>query len=230
MHQWGKYMTITGNLSKLKEEVDEHVKIVVVSKTRSIEEMMEAYKAGYKVFGENKAQEITRKQKLMPPDVEWHFIGHLQSNKVRMITPFVHMIHSVDSFRLLQEIDKEASRNNRVIRCLLQFYIATEETKFGLDIEEAVGLLEKRKTAFMQNTILSGVMGMASFTNDQEVIRKEFRVLKNYFMQLKNQYFKDKEEFKEISMGMSGDYLLALSEGSTILRLGTVIFGERDYT
>jgi PLP dependent protein len=223
------FMGIIENLRKVQEEIPGNIKVVMVTKTRSIPEMLEVYNAGYKVFGENKAQELSKKQPLLPSDIEWHFIGHLQTNKVRLITPFIHTIHSIDSFKLLKEVDKEAKRSDRMIRCLLQFYIATEETKFGLDIEEARELLGQWKEHNMQNVLITGLMGMASFSDDQELILSEFRTIKSYFNLLKTEYFGESEEFKEISIGMSSDYLLAISEGSTMLRLGTVIFGERRY-
>ena len=223
-------MSIPDNLKRIEKEIPADVKVVVVSKTRSLHEMLEVYHAGFKIFGENKAQEAARKQPLLPPDVEWHFIGHLQTNKARLITPFVHTIHSIDSFKLLREVDKEAKKSDRIIRCLLQFHIATEETKFGMDPGEAMELLQQWKTNNMQNVLITGVMGMASFISDQELIQNEFRTLKSHFNLLKDEYFRESDEFKEISMGMSGDYLLAIREGSTMVRLGTVIFGERFYT
>ena len=170
---------------------------------------------------------MTEKHEQMPKDIQWHLIGHLQTNKVKYIAPFVAMIHSVDNMKLLQEINKEAKKNNRIIECLLQFHIAEEETKFGLSMEEATEILSTREFIEMQNVSIVGVMGMASFTDDQEVVRQEFRELEHYFQILKSHYFKFNDHFKEISMGMSGDYLLAIEEGSTMVRVGSSIFGSR---
>ena len=191
---------------------------------------MEAYAAGHRSFGENKPQEMITKQPELPEDIEWHFIGHLQSNKVKYLAPFVAMIESVDSLKLLKEINKQATKNGRIINCLLQFHIATEETKFGLDLGEAAGILESDEYRGMQNIRICGVMGMATFTDNEEVLRKEFSVLRSIFHELKERYFRHDESFREISMGMSGDYMIAIEEGSTIVRVGTSIFGERNYS
>jgi hypothetical protein len=219
-------MSVHDNLKKLYAEIPPHIKIVAVSKTMPVEKIMEAYEAGHRLFGENKSQELTTKQPFLPMDLLWHFIGHLQTNKVRQIAPFVEMIESVDSLKLLREIDKEAAKNNRIIKCLLQFHIATEETKYGLDLEEAEAILQSRDYADMKNISIRGVMGMASFTDDEDLIRREFRNLKSLESQLKNKFFKNDPDFCEISMGMTGDYSIAAEEGSTIVRIGTGIFGK----
>jgi len=204
--------------------------MVAVSKTHSVEEIMEAYQTGQRCFAENKAQELSAKQPLLPSDIEWHFIGHLQSNKVKYIAPFVSLIHSVDSLKLLQVIDKEASKNGRTISCLLQFHIAEEDTKFGLDIEEAEEILESKAYRELKNISIAGIMGMATFTDDYDQVRREFRHLKAIFDQLKGKYFAHDPAFREISMGMSDDYEIAVSEGSTLVRIGSSIFGARIYT
>lgn len=220
-------MSVLDNLNQLYKEIPPGVKIVAVSKTMPVELILEAYKAGHRIFGENKSQEIISKQAVLPKDLQWHFIGHLQTNKVKYIAPFIEIIESVDSLKLLQEINKEAEKNGRVIKCLMQFHIATEETKFGLDLEEAELLLMSREFAEMNNITMLGVMGMASFTGDESLIRHEFRNLKAMERHLKNKFFKDQQDFCEISMGMTGDYRIAVEEGSTIVRIGAGIFGKR---
>lgn len=222
-------MSISTNLAYIRKQIPAHVKLVAVSKTKPVEELMKAYHAGQRIFGENKAQEMTAKQPLMPDDVQWHFIGHLQSNKVKYIIPFVSMIESVDSLRLLIEINKLADANNRVIDCLLQFHISDEETKFGLDMDEARQLLAHESYLKMASIRICGVMGMASFTDNVNQVRNEFRNLKRNFDELRRLYFEGITHFREISMGMSGDYLIAIEEGSTIVRIGSLIFGERNY-
>jgi PLP dependent protein len=219
-------MSITGNLKQLYREIPKGVKIVAVSKTMPVELILEAYREGHRIFGENRTQEIISKQPVLPGDILWHFIGHLQTNKVKYIAPYVEMIESVDSLKLLQEIDKQAVKYSRRIKCLLQFHIATEETKFGLDLQEAELMLMSREYAEMKNIIICGVMGMASFTEDEALVRQEFRVLKAVKNQLKNKFFMDQPEFCEISMGMTGDYKIAIEEGSTIVRIGAGIFGK----
>ncbi|MDK2910802.1 MAG: dependent protein [Bacteroidales bacterium] len=223
-------MSVRENLIKILSELPSHVKLVAVTKTHPVEVVRQAYEAGHKIYGENKAQEMKTKQALLPDDVEWHFIGHLQSNKVKYIAPFVELIHSVDSLKLLVEINKEALKHNRIISCLLQFHIAKEETKFGLDYEEACELLESNEYQLFKNIRLCGVMGMATFTDNSELIRREFKQLRSYFEQIKKAYFPLNDHFKEISMGMSNDYPIAIEEGSTIIRVGSAIFGERHYT
>jgi pyridoxal phosphate enzyme (YggS family) len=200
---------------------------VAVSKTKPVEALMEVYDARQRVFGENKVQEMCEKYDVMPKDIQWHLIGHLQTNKVKYIAPFVALIHSVDSFKLLEEINKQALKTNRVIDCLLQFHIAQEETKFGLSENEAHDLITSNEFKLLKNIRIVGVMGMASFTEDIEVVRNEFQSLRKIFTNLKNNFFSKEDCFKEISMGMSGDYLLAIEEGSTIVRVGSSIFGTR---
>ena len=212
------------HLREIMQELPSKVKLVVVTKTVPVETIMEVYESGHKIFGENRAQDLIDKQSLLPDDIEWHFIGHLQTNKVKYIAPFVNMIHSVDSLKLLKEIDKEAAKHNRVILCLLQFHIATEETKFGLDMAEAVEILLSPGTHDLGNVRIAGVMGMATFTDDVALVRREFRNLRAIFTNLKENIFPDDPSFREISMGMSGDYKIAIEEGSTIVRIGSAIF------
>lgn len=204
-------------------------RLVAVSKTQPHEAILHLYQQGQRIFGENKVQELVPKYEALPKDIEWHLIGHLQSNKVKYIAPFVAMIHSVDSLKLLEEINKQAAKNQRVIHCLLQFKINDEETKFGLDLEEAFELLESSVFPRLQNIRLCGVMGMASFVDDENQVRREFKNLKGIFDQLKARYFSQDPAFKEISMGMSDDYPIALEEGSTLVRIGTLLFGARNY-
>jgi pyridoxal phosphate enzyme (YggS family) len=222
-------MDIGKNIRKLKKELPEGVKLVAVSKTKPNETILEAYNAGHKIFGENRVQDLARKSEELPKDIEWHFIGHLQTNKVKYIAPFVSVIHGVDSLKLLKIINKEGKKNKRIINCLLQFHIAREDTKFGLTIEEAREILSSVGFQSMKNITLVGVMGMATFTNDKVQVRKEFRMLKDIFNTLKNEYFSGSESFTEISMGMSDDYPIALQEGSTMIRVGSKIFGARNY-
>ena len=218
---------IKENLKKINKNIPEKVKLIVVTKMRSIEQIMEVYNSGYKIFGENKVQEMQVKFESLPKDIEWHMIGHLQSNKVKYMAHFVALIHGVDSLSLLKEINKQAQKNNRVQDVLLQFHIASEETKFGLNKDEAVEMLTSDTYRSMQNIRIRGVMGMASFTENKEQVQREFKSLKNHFDFLKQIFFKDQPHFKEISMGMSGDYHIAISEGSTMVRVGSSIFGER---
>ena len=220
-------MSITQKINEVLETIPVHVKLVAVSKTKPNEDIMEAYKSGYRVFGENKPQELTQKYNDLPKDIEWHMIGHLQSNKVKYIAPFVHLIHAVDSLKLLKEINKQAEKNNRVIDCLIQFHIATEESKFGFPLQDVEDLFESEEFKTLQSVRIVGVMGMATFTFDEEQVRNEFKSLKEIFNLLKTRYFSDNEKFKEISMGMSGDYQIAIEEGSTIVRVGSSIFGSR---
>jgi pyridoxal phosphate enzyme (YggS family) len=203
------------------------VTLVAVSKTKPAEDILKLYQAGQRIFGENKVQEMVSKYEVLPKDIQWHQIGHLQKNKVKYIAPFVAMIHAVDSFELLEVINKEAVKNSRTIDVLLQFHIATEETKFGLNKDEAVQLLTALEKEPLLNVRICGVMGMASFTEDTNLIRSEFRSLKEIFTSLKNQFFVENPFFKEISMGMSGDYKIAIEEGSTMVRIGSAIFGGR---
>lgn len=213
---------------ELKNELGQ-ARLVAVSKTQPPLAIMHLYDLGQRIFGENKVQELVPKYEALPKDIEWHLIGHLQSNKVKYIGPFVSMIHSVDSLKLLEEINKQAAKNQRVIKCLLQFKINDEETKFGLDLEEAFDLLASPSYPMLKNIQLCGVMGMASFVDDETQIRREFQNLKSIFEQLKSRFFKEDAAFCEISMGMSDDYQIALEEGSTLVRIGTKLFGARNY-
>lgn len=203
------------------------VTLVAVSKTRSVDEILEAYYAGQRCFGENRVQEILNKKDHLPKDIEWHLIGHLQRNKVKYIVPFISMIQSVDSFKLLTEINSEASKISRTVDLLLQVYIAREETKFGFSREEIEMTIASSGFSDLKFIRICGLMGMATFTSDTIQVQREFRSLNELFSDLKKRYFHDKDHFREISMGMSGDYEIALKEGSTIVRIGSLIFGER---
>lgn len=218
---------ISERLNEILHSLPEHVTLVAVSKTKPASAILEAYNAGQRHFGENKVQEMMDKYPQLPKDIHWHLIGHLQSNKVKYIAPFVSLIHSVDSMKLLQEINKQALKHNRVIDCLLQFHIATEETKFGLDMEEATALLDSEGFRNLHNVRIIGVMGMASFTEDEQQLRKEFGELKTIFDKLKYTWFAQENSFSVTSMGMSGDYRIAIEEGSTMVRVGSSIFGSR---
>jgi pyridoxal phosphate enzyme (YggS family) len=221
-------MSITANISAIKKEIgNTAVKLIAVSKTKPIESITEAYEAGQRLFGENMVQELVEKYEKLPKDIEWHLIGHLQTNKVKYIASFINLIHSVDSLKLLQEINKQALKNNRVIDCLLQLEIADEETKFGLDMAEAVELLRSDEFQQMKNVRICGVMGIATLTDNPKITAEEFYELKTYFTGLKVTFFRKEASFKEISMGMSGDYQLAIEKGSTMIRLGSTIFGSR---
>lgn len=218
------------NIDSIKGGLTEGVKLVAVSKYHPVEDLQAAYDAGQRIFGESHAQEVTAKEAVLPKDIEWHFIGHLQTNKVKYIAPFVSLIHSVDSLKLLKEIDKQAAKNGRVIDCLLQIHIAEEETKFGLAEEELVALLESEEYRSLKNIRIDGLMCMATNTDDEEQIRREFRQVKEIFDRTKNEYFSTSEHFSELSMGMSDDYHIAMEEGSTLVRVGSKIFGLRNYT
>lgn len=213
----------------IKELSAKGVTLVAVSKKKPAVDIMELYRLGHRDFGENYVQELEEKQAALPADIRWHFIGHLQSNKVKYIAPFVHLIHAVDSFGLLQEINKQAHKNNRTIDVMLQVYIAKEETKFGLDEQELTTLLEEYTANIqsMANIRICGLMGMATNTNDEQVIRKEFAWLHQLLLRIKSQYFADRPYFETLSMGMSADYELAIEEGSTMVRIGSLIFGAR---
>ena len=221
-------MSITDNLNLINKTIPSNLCLVAVSKTKPIVDIIEAYNAGHRSFGENKAQEMTDKYNALPKDIQWHFIGHLQTNKVKIIAPFVHLIHSVDSYRLLLEINKEGLKNNRCIDCLLQMYIAEEDSKFGMDYLEAEDLL-KNKIFDLNGIRIVGVMGIATFTSNHDQIRKEFSTLNAYFNKIKAMYFNIVDYFKEISMGMTDDYKIAIEQGSTIVRIGSAIFGNRKY-
>lgn len=221
-------MSIGDNLDRITKTLPATVRLVAVSKTKSAADIEEAYRWGQRIFGENKVQELADKYEILPKDIEWHMIGHLQRNKVKYMASFVAMIHGVDSLNLLEVINKEAQKCNRKINCLLQFHIAEEETKFGLDYREAVELLESESYKAMKNINLVGVMGMATNTADVSRIHRDFHHLKELFGKLQRDYFGEKPDFKELSMGMSGDYPIAVEEGSTLVRIGSSIFGERN--
>jgi len=218
-------MSIKENLHHIKSALPSGVTLIAVTKTHPVEKLMEVYNAGHRIFGENKVQEMCDKYEALPKDIEWHLIGHLQSNKVKYIAPFVSLIHSVDSLKLLQEINRQALKNGRVIDCLLQIYIAAEETKFGLSFEEAEELLSCEAFQQLRNIRITGLMGMATNTEDQAQVRNEFRSLKAFFDRLKPSY----PALSIISMGMSSDYHVAIGEGSTMIRVGSSIFGNRNY-
>ena len=220
---------IKENLEKIKATIPQGVTLVAVSKTKPVSDLQEAYDAGQRAFGENYPQEMRDKHEVLPQDIQWHFIGHLQTNKIKYIIPFVTLIHSIDTANLLEAVNKEAKKHDRVVDCLLQFHIAQEQTKFGLDLEEARQLLDSEAFKAMENVRICGVMGMATFTEDEGEIRKEFQHLKAIFDTLKQDYFADQPQFKEISMGMSEDYLIAIEEGATLVRVGSKIFGARNY-
>lgn len=222
-------MDIAANITKIKKELPKNVRVVAVSKTKPNEDILEAHQSGHKIFGENKVQDLVQKYEQLPKDIEWHFIGHPQSNKVKYIAPFIALIHGVDSLKLLKTVNKEAKKNNRVISCLLQFHIAQESTKFGFSLKEALEVLNSEAFKQLQNVEIVGVMGMATYTENTAQIRNEFRSLKEIFEMLKNEYFSTTEKFCEISMGMSDDYKIAIEEGSTLIRVGSKIFGERNY-
>ena len=221
--------SIGEQINKLKKDLPKRVTLVAVSKTKPVEIIMEAYEAGHRIFGENKVQELVSKYEVMPKDIEWHLIGHLQTNKVKYIAGFVKLIHSVDSLKLLQAIDEEGKKNNRIIDCLLQLKIAKEESKFGIALPEVYSLLQSDSFKSLNNVSIRGVMGMATFTSDLQQVRDEFRTLKTIFDKLQAEYFKNDGTFSEISMGMSDDYSIAIEEGSTIVRVGSKIFGDRIY-
>ena len=217
---------IAENLLKIRQELPKTVTLVAVSKTKPVEQLMQAYEAGQRIFGENKVQELCAKEEVMPKDIEWHMIGHLQSNKVKYIAPFVALIHGVDSFKLLKEINKQGVKNKRRIPCLIQFHIAQEESKFGFDMDEVLHMLSSSEYTELTQVEIRGVMGMATFTDNEEQLRAEFAYLKRCFVELHSNYFQD-ETFNTISMGMSGDYKIAIQEGSTMVRIGSSIFGGR---
>ncbi len=219
-------MSIKQNLLNIKSALPEHVTLVAVSKTKPISDLMEAYDAGQRIFGENKIQEMAEKWEAMPKDIEWHMIGHVQTNKVKFMAPFVSLIHGVDSFKLLEEINKQAQKNNRIIDCLLQVHIAEEETKYGLDENELNEILSSVTFQEMKNIRIVGLMGMATFTDNQEQIKKEFTHLKTIF-DTTNQLLTSNFQLLTLSMGMSGDYKLAIECGSTMVRIGSSIFGGR---
>ena len=220
---------IQEEIKRIQAELPESVRLVAVSKYHPVEALQEAYDAGQRVFGESKVQEMTQKYEVLPKDIEWHFIGHLQTNKIKYMAPYVALIHGVDSYKLLAEINKQAIKAGRIIPCLLQIHIAQEETKFGFSTDECRAMLEAAEWKILNNVRIAGIMGMATNTEDEVQIAREFHTLSSFFREIKEIYFKDAPEFKEISMGMSDDYLLAIEEGSTLIRIGSRIFGERIY-
>lgn len=223
-------MSIKENLLSLKNTfVNPACLLVAVSKTHPVEAISQAYDLGVRDFGENKVQELEEKAQNLPKDIRWHFIGHLQSNKVKFIAPFIYLIHGVDSFKLLGEINKQAEKSDRIISCLLQVYIAKEESKFGLDENELEDLVQSEAVKNMKNVKIIGLMGMATYTDKEEIVRQEFRNLKSIFDKLKTRHLPPNFDLQEISMGMSGDYVIGQEEGSTMVRIGTAIFGQREY-
>ncbi|MEH3114261.1 YggS family pyridoxal phosphate-dependent enzyme [Pedobacter terrae] len=221
-------MSIADNLKQYKSEVEsDGVKLIAVSKTQSIDSILEAYHAGQRIFGENHVQEMVEKEAQLPKDIEWHLVGHLQSNKVKYIAPFVKLIHGVDSLKLLQEINKQATKNDRIIDCLLQVYIADEDTKFGLGFDEVIELLRAEEFAELKNIRIVGLMGIATNTKNEKQIATEFNELKVFFDGIKVSFFRKDDTFKEISTGMSADYKIAIEQGSTMVRIGSSIFGKR---
>jgi len=218
---------IARNIITIRKQLPSGVKIVAVSKTKPVNDILVAYSSGHRDFGENRVQELLSKKDQLPGDIEWHLIGHLQSNKVKYIVPFISMIQSVDSFKLLKIINNEAKKVNRVVSCLLQIYIAKEDTKFGFDFEEIDSMLASQEFRHLNNVRICGIMGMASFTDDTMLVRSEFISLRKCYYDLKEKYFPENIKFREISMGMSGDYEIAVEEGSTMVRIGSLIFGGR---
>lgn len=221
---------IKQNIQTILSQLPEHVTLIAVSKTHSTDTILEAYNAGLRDFAENKVQELTAKQPLLPADIRWHMIGHLQRNKVKYLIPFVHLIHSVDSERLLNQIQNEATKANKTISVLLQVHIAQEDHKFGFNSEEIKEFFEQLKNKNYPNVSIKGLMGMSTFTDDESIVKKEFDTLKNLFDFIKLNHGNQLPDFKELSMGMSSDFLLAVKRGSTMVRVGSSIFGERDYS
>jgi PLP dependent protein len=222
-------MSIQRNIEEIRKHIPAHVKLVCVSKFHPNETLLEAYQCGERVFGESKVQELCGKQESLPTDISWHFIGHLQSNKIKYIVPFVELIHGVDSYKLLEEINKQALKAGKTVNCLLQIHIAQEETKFGFSAEELIQTLSEGKWKELSGVNICGLMGMATYTDNREQIRNEFKGLKGLLDLVKEQYFSEYPTFCELSMGMSDDYLLAIEEGSTLVRVGSSIFGHREY-
>jgi len=220
-------MNISENIIQLKKEIPDKIKIVAISKTKSPSQILEAYNSGQRLFGENRVQELTEKAEILPKDIQWHMVGHLQTNKVKYIIPFVSLIHSIDSMKLLMAVNNESLKNNKIQDCLFQVHIATEETKFGLSETELRQLLSSQEFSHLYNVSMIGLMGMATFTDQESIIRNEFRNLFRIFKEIKNDFFSQQDYFCELSMGMSGDYRIAIEEGSTMIRVGTIIFGER---
>lgn len=222
-------MNIKEIINEIKSELPQSTRLVAVSKFHPAEAISEAYDGGQRIFGESKVQELEEKYKVLPKDIEWHFIGHLQTNKVKYIAPYISMIHAVDSYKLLCEINKQAQKANKVIKCLLEIHIAKEESKYGFSFESCRQMLDTEDWKGLENVSVCGVMGMATFTDDDAEIRNEFKSLHDFFTELKNSYFSNDDNFREISMGMSDDYPIAIEEGSTMIRVGSKIFGVRNY-
>lgn len=222
-------MSIPQNIQSVRKHIPPHVQLVCVSKFNPNESILAAYETGERIFGESKVQELCGKHETLPQDISWHFIGHLQSNKIKYIVPFVSLIHGVDSYKLLAEIDKQAAKAGKTVNCLLQVHIAREETKFGFSAAELLEMLGVGEWRNLKNIRICGLMGMATFTDNREQIRAEFRSLKTLFDQVKTDYFASEPSFTELSMGMSDDYQLAIEEGSTLVRVGSLIFGARQY-
>ena len=222
-------MSIQQNIEEIRKHIPPHIRLVCVSKFHPNETLMEAYTCGERIFGESKVQELCGKYETLPKDISWHYIGHLQTNKIKFIVPFVELIHGVDSYKLLEEINKQALKAGKKVNCLLQVHIAKEETKFGFSNEELIETLSEGKWKELSGIRICGLMGMATYTENREQIRDEFKGLKTLFDQIKKQYFTDASSFCELSMGMSDDYQLAIEEGSTLVRIGSSIFGNREY-
>lgn len=222
-------MSIAQNIQEIRKNIPQNVSLVCVSKFHPENAILEAYNCGERIFGESRVQELLAKQTKLPADIQWHFIGHLQSNKIKLILPTVSLIHGVDSFNLLKEINSRALKAGRVVSCLLQVHIAREETKFGFSMEEIRQMLSGIEFGSLENVQINGLMGMATLTDDKEQIRAEFRTLKQLYDELKREYFQNNENFCELSMGMSDDYQIAIDEGSTMVRIGSSIFGMREY-
>ncbi|MFZ4724392.1 MAG: YggS family pyridoxal phosphate-dependent enzyme [Paludibacter sp.] len=222
-------MSIKSNIEFIRTHIPKHVKLVCVSKFNPNEAILEAYETGERIFGESKVQELCTKYEILPKDISWHFIGHLQSNKIKYIIPFVQLIHGVDSFKLLREINKQAEKQVKIVNCLLQVHIAKEETKFGFSEDELFDSLNSKEWKEFKNIQICGLMGMATFTDNKAQINSEFKYLKSLFDKIKNGYFTDNESFCELSMGMSDDYQIAIEQGSTLVRVGSLIFGARNY-
>lgn len=222
-------MDIQANLKEVLDQLPEGVRLVAVSKFHPNEAIEEAYKVGQRIFGESREQELSTKYETLPKDIEWHFIGHLQTNKVKYIAPYIAMIHAVDSYKLLAEIDKQAAKYNRVIPCLLEIHIAQEESKYGFTFDTCRQMLEEGGWKQLKHVCIAGVMGMGTNTDDEKEVEKEFRSLADFFKSLKQDYFSQTDSFKEISMGMSHDYQIAIKYGTTLVRVGSKIFGERIY-
>ena len=222
-------MSIATHIQQLRSSLPEGVSLLAISKYQPIEALQEAYDAGQRMFGENHIQEMAAKAATLPKDIEWHFIGHLQKNKVKYIAPYVALIHGIDSYKLLAEVDKQAEKAGRIIPCLLQIHIAQEENKFGFTPDECMAMMDDGIWRTLTHVQIAGLMGMATYTDNHEQIKREFSTLTSLFHKLKETHFKDEPAFRELSMGMSGDYPLAISQGSTLIRIGSRIFGARQY-